>query len=99
MDLLRTALFERRLVEIRDRQAVVRIDVAAQRMRHGIFGDRKPVGHGVMEARIHYGPGYRIYYTMRGSDVVLLLLCGDKRTQQRDIAQSIILWETLKLES
>ena len=98
MEVVRTALFERSLTEIHDRQAVFRIDIAAQRMRRGIFGDRKSVGHGVMEARIHYGPGYRIYYTLRGDQVVLLLLCGDKRTQQRDIAQSIIFSETLKLE-
>src|ERR1700722_4666982 len=98
MDVLRTASFERRFKEITDRDAAIRIDVAAQRMQRGIFGDWKSVGHGVMESRIRYGPGYRIYYTLRGTQVVLLLLCGDKRTQERDIAQSIILSETLKLE-
>ena len=51
-----------------------------------------------MEARIHYGPGYRIYYSLRDGKVVLLLLCGDKRTQRRDIAQAIILSHTLQLE-
>jgi putative addiction module killer protein len=98
MDVMRTAVFERRVLEITDREAVIRIDVVAQRMRRGTFGDWKNVGHGVMETRIHYGAGYRVYWTRRGADVVLLLLCGDKRTQRRDIAQSIILSETLKLE-
>jgi putative addiction module killer protein len=98
MDVVRTASFERRVQEISDREAVIRIDVVAQRMRRGIFGDWKNVGHGVMETRIHYGAGYRVYWTLRGAEVVLLLLCGDKRTQRRDVAQSIILSETLKLE-
>ena len=98
MEVLRTALFDRNLQKISDLQAGVRIDAAAQRMRLGNFGDWKALGHGVMESRIHYGPGYRIYYTFRNAQVVLLLLCGDKRTQRRDIAQAIILSETLKLE-
>ena len=98
MEVIRTAAFERRVQEISDREAVIRIDVVAQRMRRGIFGDWKNVGHGVMETRIHYAAGYRVYWTLRGTEVVLLLLCGDKRTQRRDIAQSIILSETLKLE-
>ncbi len=97
MDVVRTALFERRVLEISDREAVIRIDVAVQRMRRGIFGDWKNVGHGVMETRIHYGSGYRVYWTRRGHELVILLLCGDKRTQSRDITQSIILSETLEL--
>jgi putative addiction module killer protein len=97
MDVVRTASFDRCLLEIADAEARSRVNVAAQRMRTRNFGDSKSVGHGVVEARIHYGPGYRIYYTYRGSDVVLLLLCGDKRTQQRDIARAIILSETLKI--
>lgn len=98
MEVVRTAPFEWRMLAISDREAVIRIDVTVQRMRRGIFGDKKSVGHGVMETRIHYGAGYRIYWTLRGEEVVVLLLCGDKRTQRRDIAQSIILSETLKLK-
>jgi len=98
MEVVRTALFSQRLQQISDIQATVRIDAAAQRMSRGIFGDWKALGRGVMEARIHYGPGYRIYYSLCDGQVVLLLLCGDKRTQRRDIAQAIILSETLKLE-
>jgi putative addiction module killer protein len=97
MDVVRTASFEKRLLEIADARARSRINVAAQRMRTGNFGDSKSVGHGVVEARLHYGPGYRIYFTLHGAELVLLLLCGDKRTQQRDIARAIILSETLKI--
>ncbi len=97
MDVVRTTSFEKRLLGIADTRARSRVNIAAQRMRTGNFGDSKSVGHGVREARIRYGAGYRIYYTRRGSEVVLLLLCGDKRTQQRDIAHAIILSETLKI--
>jgi putative addiction module killer protein len=97
MEVVRTASFERCLLEIVDGRARSRINVASQRMGEGNFGDFRAVGRGVVEARIHYGPGYRIYYTYRGAELVLLLLCGDKRTQQRDIARAIILSETLKI--
>ena len=52
------------------------------------LGDAKSVGAGVMELRIDYGPGYRIYYVQRGAEVVILLCGGDKRTQQRDIKRA-----------
>lgn len=52
------------------------------------FGDAKPVGDGVYEMRIDYGPGYRLYYTKRGNELVLLLVGGDKSTQQKDIAKA-----------
>ena len=97
MEVLRTTSFERRLLEVSDGRARARINTAARRMSMGNFGDCKSVGRGVVEMRIHYGPGYRIYFTYRGAELVLLLLCGDKRTQQRDITQSIILSETLKI--
>ena len=97
MEVIRTVPFERRLLEIADGRARSRINVAAERMRKGNFGDFKSVGHGVVEKRIHYGPGYRIYYTYRSTELILLLVCGDKRTQQRDIAQAIMLSETLKI--
>ena len=55
----------------------------------GNFGDCQPVGSGVSEMRIHYGPGYRLYYTRRGEVFYLLLLGGDKSTQKRDIARAL----------
>jgi len=64
----------------------------------GNFGDCKSVGSGVFEMRIHYDPGYRLYYTRRGEITYLLLLGGDKSSQKRDIAQAIKLAESLKKE-
>jgi putative addiction module killer protein len=55
----------------------------------GNFGDHAPVGHGVFEMRIHYGPGYRLYYTRVGKVIYLILLGGTKRNQQRDIVKAI----------
>lgn len=52
------------------------------------FGDAKPVDDGVFEMRIDYGPGYRLYYALRGKELVLLLVGGDKSSQQRDIAKA-----------
>ncbi|MDR1826472.1 MAG: type II toxin-antitoxin system RelE/ParE family toxin, partial [Rickettsiales bacterium] len=54
----------------------------------GNFGDAKPVGEGVSEMRIKYGPGYRLYYTVRGREVVILLCGGDKSGQRRDIEKA-----------
>jgi putative addiction module killer protein len=95
MDVLRTASFERRFQDIADKRALSKIGIAMQRMRRGNFGDFKSVGHSVLEARIHYGAGYRIYFTPRGPEVVVLLLCGDKRTQQADIRRAIMLAHNL----
>jgi putative addiction module killer protein len=70
---------------LQDRQARARIDVRIRRLSLGNPGDVKPVGEGVSELRIDYGPGYRVYFTQRGSELVILLAGGDKRTQDRDI--------------
>ncbi|HTD28977.1 MAG TPA: type II toxin-antitoxin system RelE/ParE family toxin [Xanthomonadaceae bacterium] len=85
MEIRRTLEFDRRLKKLADARAKARINIAVERMEEGNFGDFKPVGGGVVEARIHYGPGYRIYYTRLGEVLVVLLLCGDKKTQQTDI--------------
>jgi putative addiction module killer protein len=66
-------------------QIALRLDRAAR----GNFGDCEPVGSDVSEMRIHYGPGYRVYFTRRGMVLYLLLLGGDKSTQKRDIKQAI----------
>jgi len=63
----------------------LRITGRIRRMEMGNPGDTKSVGQGVLEMRIDYGPGYRIYYVHRGAEIVILLCGGDKRTQQRDI--------------
>jgi putative addiction module killer protein len=64
-------------------------------MEMGNAGDSKSVGRGVREMRVDYGPGYRIYYLHRGSQIVILLCGGDKGTQQQDIKQAQKLAETL----
>ena len=70
---------------LRDRQARARIMVRIDRLALGNPGDARPVGEGVSEPRIDYGPGYRVYFVRRGTEVVILLAGGDKRTQSQDI--------------
>ena len=71
---------------LRDARAVAKIAIRIKRLADGNFGDVAPVGDGVSELRIHYGPGYRVYFVRRGEVVVILLCGGDKSTQARDIA-------------
>jgi putative addiction module killer protein len=80
---------------LRDRRAKARIDTRVRRLSLGNPGDVKPVGSGVSELRIDYGPGYRIYFIQRESTLVILLAGGDKRTQQQDITQAIELAQNL----
>lgn len=74
---------------LRDRQGRARIAARLRRVELGNFGDVKPVGSGVSELRVDYGPGYRVYLTQRGLNVVILLAGGDKRTQGKDIEAAI----------
>ncbi|MFM2432543.1 MAG: hypothetical protein RLZZ511_3757 [Cyanobacteriota bacterium] len=80
---------------LRDRQARSRIDIRIRRLSMGNPGDVKPVGSGVSELRIDYGPGYRVYFIQRGDIVIVLLAGGDKRTQDRDIQTALALAEEL----
>ncbi|MFN7632196.1 MAG: type II toxin-antitoxin system RelE/ParE family toxin [Cyanobacteriota bacterium] len=70
---------------LRDRSARVRIDIRIRRLSLGNAGDIRPVGEGVSELRIHYGPGYRIYLKKQGDALVILLAGGDKSSQDHDI--------------
>ena len=72
-----------------DRRARARIEVRIDRLALGNPGDAKPVGEGVSELRIDYGPGYRVYFVRRGEAVIVLLAGGDKRTQTRDIEAAL----------
>ncbi len=76
---------------LRDRAAKSRIDIRIRRLSLGNAGDVKPVGEGVSELRIDYGPGYRVYFVQRGGEFVVLLAGGDKRTQDKDIREAIAL--------
>ena len=70
---------------MRDRRAKARVAVRIDRLALGNPGDVRPVGEGVSELRIDYGPGYRVYFVQRGAAVIVLIAGGDKRTQTRDI--------------
>jgi putative addiction module killer protein len=78
--------------KLRDRKAQVRIDARLARVQLGNFGDAKAVGEGVLELRIDYGPGYRVYLGRDGSAIVILLLGGDKRAQSKDIDTAKRYW-------
>lgn len=73
---------------LRDRKAQSKIAARIARIELGLMGDVKAVGDGVSEARIDFGPGYRLYFTRRGERLIILLVGGDKSTQRRDIAKA-----------
>lgn len=78
-------LFQEWLTNLADRQARARVLVRIQRMADGNYGDCRPISDGMWELRIDYGTGYRVYYSIVGEEVVLLLVGGDKRKQVADI--------------
>jgi putative addiction module killer protein len=85
-------VFAEWLDSLRDPKAEARIAVRIARLTAGQFGDCRPVGDGVWELRIDWGPGYRVYYAMIGRMCVLLLCGGDKRRQAADIKRAIEHW-------
>ena len=96
--ILKSEKFDNWLAHLRDKTAKAKIALRIGRAEQGNFGDCQPVGEGVSEMRIHHGPGYRIYFTRRGDIVYLLLLGGDKSTQQADIRQAIEMANNLPKE-
>lgn len=80
--------FQEWLSELRDMKGRVAIARRIERMTTGNFGDSKSVGEGVSELRVDVGPGYRVYYTRRGNEVVIVLAGGDKSTQDKDIKRA-----------
>jgi putative addiction module killer protein len=80
-----TREYRRWFAALRDRQARARILARIRRLQLGNPGDVAPVGEGVSELRITYGPGYRVYFVRRGDQLIVLLVGGDKRTQTQDI--------------
>ncbi len=87
-EIVESATFKRWVRGLRDRRAISRINARLRSVSLGNLGDFKPVGGGVSEMRINYGPGYRIYFVRSGPTVVVLLCGGDKGSQQRDIASA-----------
>jgi putative addiction module killer protein len=74
---------------LQDKRAQVRIAARLRRIESGNLGDWQPVGGSVSEMRVDIGPGYRLYFTRRGSIIVVILTAGDKSTQQRDIRRAL----------
>jgi putative addiction module killer protein len=89
VEIRETQVFSAWLESLRDARARTRVQARILRLRQGNPGDVKPVGEGVSEMRIDYGPGYRVYYVKRGVLLVILLAGGAKPTQDRDIKTAL----------
>jgi putative addiction module killer protein len=96
--IFRTTDYEKWFDGLRDRRAAAKVAVRVLRLAEGNAGDTKSVGGGVMEMRIDYGAGYRVYYIRRGSRVLLLLIGGDKATQAKDIPNAKSLAATWEID-
>jgi putative addiction module killer protein len=92
---LTTEVFDTWFSGLNDARAKARIGARIRRAEEGNLGDCAPVGEGVSEMRIHYGPGYRVYFAQRGLELVILLAGGDKSTQSRDIKAALKLAQQL----
>ncbi len=88
IEIRQTAEYESWFEKLRDLQAKARILARIRRLSLGNLGDVKPVGEGVSELRITYGPGYRVYVKLQGDVLVILLVGGDKSSQKRDIERA-----------
>ncbi|MBI4126822.1 MAG: type II toxin-antitoxin system RelE/ParE family toxin [Deltaproteobacteria bacterium] len=91
----RSPLFEW-LEDLKDRKARTIIEVRIDRLSFGNFGDCRSLGHGLMELRIHFGPGYRIYFARRGEVIVLLLCGGEKGSQKSDLKKASTYWQAYR---
>lgn len=89
IEVRQTETFSKWLMKLRDLRARARIQARIDRLELGNTGDVKPIGEGVSEMRIDYGPGYRVYFIQKGSELIILLAGGDKRSQSRDIQTAI----------
>ena len=88
MEVRKTEIFDKWFEGLKDRRARARIQVRIDRVEMGNFGDVAPVGDGISELRIFYGPGYRVYFIQRGEVVVVLLSGGNKASQKSDIVKA-----------
>lgn len=87
-----SAPFAKWLKMLKDIRARAKVVKAVNKMQTGNFGDHKSVGEGVMEYRIDYGPGYRLYYALDGDELIILFCGGDKSSQPSDIQQAKGFW-------
>jgi len=96
IEIRETAVYKKWFEALKDKKAKARIDVRIRRISLGNFGDVKPVGKGISELKIDYGPGYRVYF-MKQENIIVILLCGgDKSTQPKDIQKAQDLVRLLK---
>ena len=91
-----TEVFNAWFESLKDKQTARRIQARIDRAEEGNFGDHKAVGEGVSEMRIHHGPGFRVYFTQHGLEIVILLAGGDKSSQSKDIETAHELARQLK---
>ena len=91
-----TEVFDAWFESLTDKQTARRIQARIDRAEEGNFGDRKPVGAGISEMRIHHGAGWRVYYTQQGVEVIILLAGGEKSSQTKDIATAKALARRIK---
>ena len=94
-EIIESDTFRRWRRGLKDQQARLRINARLQRVANGNLGDTKSVREGIGELRIDYGPGYRVYFTQRGRELVILLAGGAKRTQATDIRTALRLAHNL----
>jgi putative addiction module killer protein len=94
INILKTNTFSDWFTSLRDKRAQARIQVRIDRLSVGLFGDVK-FFDGIGEARIDYGPGYRVYFTRKGNEIIILLCGGDKRSQRRDIERALMMAKDL----
>lgn len=95
VEIRKTNVFVQWLDNLRDMRARARVQARIERLASGNPGDVKPVGEGVSELRIDYGPGYRVYFRKRGRELIILLAGGDKSTQTSDIKTALRLARNL----
>lgn len=98
-DIIQSETFQRWLANLKDRKAAARVQARLDRAANGNFGDVKPVREGISEMRIDHGPGYRLYFIRQGSSLIVLLVGGDKRTQDADIGRAFKIAQEWRKES
>jgi putative addiction module killer protein len=96
LQIRKTDVYAKWIDNLRDLQGRARILVRVERLASGNPGDVKSISGGVSELRVHVGPGYRVYFTQRGHDIVILLAGGDKSSQSTDIQTALQLAKTLE---